>query len=421
MGNVPIFRVDTFIVVNRTILDDSDRKILSTLYQPLVGSMAINLYLTLWSYLDKQEIISNVWTHQHLMKNMQITLEKLVTARQSLEAIGLIKTYLKENTDCNSYVYELYSPLKADEFLNDPFLSTILYDTLGEKDYKRVRDYFKMPSVSLKGYSDISAKFSDVFEITNIENIEKLDEIKKKNKLNISFEPTIDLNNIISGIPKEVLNHRTITKDIKELIYKLALVYDYDDSIMQKLIYDSIDESHRINVETLRMRARKYYRFQNNNNALNLINKSQPEYLKTKLNGMTKKDQIIYKFETLSPNEFLTKKKGIEPSKDEVAILEYLLIDVGLKPGVVNVLIDYVLATSENKLVRSYIESKASEWQRCGIETVPMAMEKAKEEKKARTKKVVVNKPDWFDKNIKASVASVEEEEAFLEELKSME
>ncbi len=419
MGNV-IYRIDNFIVVNKTILDDSDRKILSTLYQPLIGSMAINLYLTLWSYLDKQEIISNVWTHQHLVKNMQITLEKLVTARQSLEAIGLIKTYLKENTDCNSYVYELYSPLKADEFLSDPFLSTVLHDTVGDKDYKRIKEYFMAPTINLEGYTDISAKFGDIFEVTNTSNVEVLDDMKKKNKLNISFEPTIDLTNIISSIPKELLNHRTITKDMKELIYKLALVYDYDDSTMQKLIYDSIDDTHRINPEVLRTRARKYYRFQNNNNTVNLVNKAQPEYLKTKLSGMTKKEQIIYKFETLSPNEFLAKKKGIEPTKDEVAILEYLLIDVGLKPGVVNVLIDYILVTSNNRLVRSYIESKASEWQRCGIETVPMAMEKAKEERKVRTKKEEV-KPVWFDKKVDASVVSAEEEKAFLEELKSME
>ena len=421
MSNVPMLRTDEFIVVNKTIFDSTDYKILSYLYQPLIGSIAINLYLTLWAYLEKQQIISAEWTHLHLMNNMQIDLEKIITARLSLEAIGLLKTYIKEGDNSNKYVYELYSPLKANEFLKDPFLSTVLHDTLGDKDYKRICDYFKLPTINMSGYKDITTNFNDVFNIANVSSLEKIDEYKKRNSRGYSFEPTIDLNSILAGIPKEVLNHRTITKDMKELIYKLALVYNYDDATMEKLIYDSIDGSHRIDSSMLRMRARKFYRFENNASDINLINKTQPEYLKTKLNGMSKKEQAIYRFENMTPNEFLAKKKGIEPTKDEVSILEYLLVDVGLNPGVVNVLMDYVLATSDNKLVRSYIESKASEWQRCGIETVTDAMEKAKSEKKARTKKAVVNKPVWFDKKVEASVVSKEEEQAFLEELKNME
>ena len=417
-------RVDTFVVINRTLLSEYDRKVLTMLYQPIVGSTTITLYLTLWSLLDKLEVISSDLTHDSLMTNLQISLEEIVEAREKLEALGLIKTYLKESSEYNSYVYELYSPLKVYDFFNDPILSTILYDTVGPTEYKRVMEYFKIPKINLTGYKNISAKFNDVFTVTNIASVDKVDDIKRRRKLGVSFEPTIDLNNILNNISNEQLNIRSVTKEVKDILYKLALVYDYKDDDMEKIILNSIDDSHKIDIPLLRSNARKFYRFENSNDNLGLIYKNQPEYLKTKLTSLSKKDKMIYVFENQSPSEFLYNKTGVEPTKQEIDIIEYLLVDVGLTQGVINVLLDYVLRTSDNKLVRSYIENKASEWKRCNITTVPDAMEKAKEEQKGRKKSTTKStpiKPDWLDKTIESREATEEEERAFLEELKNME
>ena len=122
---------DTFIVTNKTVISNSDFSILLNLYQPLVGNEAISLYYTLWSYLDKSELISNEWTHHHLLKNMQITINEIDDARVKLEAIGLLKTYLKKG-NVNNYIYELYSPISASEFINNPILSSALYNAIGK-------------------------------------------------------------------------------------------------------------------------------------------------------------------------------------------------------------------------------------------------------------------------------------------------
>ena len=42
-----VLPADTYIVVNKTILNDQDRKLLSMLYQPIIGSVATNLYFSL--------------------------------------------------------------------------------------------------------------------------------------------------------------------------------------------------------------------------------------------------------------------------------------------------------------------------------------------------------------------------------------
>ena len=61
---------DTYIVVNKSIIDNEDRTILTMLYQPIIGSLPIMLYFSLWSDLDKIELMSTEYTHHHLITNM---------------------------------------------------------------------------------------------------------------------------------------------------------------------------------------------------------------------------------------------------------------------------------------------------------------------------------------------------------------
>ena len=75
---------DTFVVLNKTVLNDQDRKILTMLYQPIIGSNSISLFFTLWSYLDKLELMSIECTHHHLMMSMRNGLEEIIEAREKL-------------------------------------------------------------------------------------------------------------------------------------------------------------------------------------------------------------------------------------------------------------------------------------------------------------------------------------------------
>ncbi|MBR1377205.1 MAG: DnaD domain protein [Bacilli bacterium] len=423
MTNI-VMPADIFVVVNRTILHDYDHKILTMLYQPIIGSISISLYLTLWSYLDKYEISSNTLTHHNLMRSMNINVDKIAEARESLEAIGLLKTYLKESEDTNSYVYELYSPLKISDFFKDPVLSTLLHDAVGSKEFTNIKEYFKVPKIDLKDYKDITVRFNDVFKTMNLIDIDDIEQIKRENRLGIAYEPTINLNNILSVIPDQVLNHRSVTNATKDLIYKLAMIYNYDDDMIEKVILSSIDESHKINIDELRKSAKRLYKFETGSSKVGLIYKNQPEYLRTKLNGMSKKDKKIYDFETMSTYEFLASKSNVERLTEEEADIVSMLIDtIGLTPGVANVLLDYVLKTSENRLVPSYVKSKALEWKRDNIKTVPDAMNKAIEEKKRKTvtKKVVKKDPVWLNNESDIDEATEEEEKAFIEKLKNME
>lgn len=411
-----VLPADTFIVVNKTTLSDKDRNLLMLLYQPIVGSISISLYYTLWSYLDKTEILSNEWTHHHILRDMMISNTELSDAKDRLEAIGLIKTYLKKG-NINNYVYELYSPVSANEFINNPLLNIALFNAVGKLEYERIVSYFKIPKINLREYKDITKKFSDIFAYSSVPlNDNLIYDIKKSSHRKLELLSKIDINTILSLISDEVLNKKSITKDTKEFLYKISYIYNYDNDDMIELIRNSTTEKHTIDKKLLQENANKYYRYDNMGKLPSIIYKNQPEYLRKENLDTSNRSRMIHLFETTSPYDFINSKyKTGNPTSSDLSIISYLLIDLNLKPGVVNVLVDYVLKINNNKLIKSFVEVIAGQWSKSGIETVEAAMEIAEKEykkKKNTTTKVtkkVAETPDWFNKDIKEDIASDEE------------
>lgn len=409
--NISIMPLDTYTVINKTILNENDRSLLLTLYQPIVGSTSINLYFNLWNSLDKIELTSETLEHKNLVSLMQISYEELKEARERLEGIGLIKTYIKEG-EINNYVYELYSPISAHNFFINPLLSTTLYTAVGSQEYKKIKEYYKIPTFNNKGYTEISKKFSDIYKSTSLVDIDTTN-IRKKTYNDLEINSSFDVDDLLMSIPDIMLNHTNVSKEIKKLIVKLSYIYNFSEEKTKEIVSNSIDEKHSIDQEKLKENYKNYYKFENNGTLPSILYKTQPENLKKEITSDTPKDKVIYLFENTSPYQFIcSKSKTSKPTKQELEILEYLLVDMELMPGVVNVLIDYVLKINDNKLTKNFVIAIASQWKRSNIKTVSEAMEIAhkeykkehKETKVVRTKKQEV-KPNWFDKEI-----SVEED-----------
>lgn len=420
MKLVTLLPADQYVVVNKTILTEIDKKNLLNLYEPIIGFGAVSLYLTLWSDLDRLEIMSRDFTHHHLMSILKCSLEGIKQAREALEAVGLMKTYYKEG-DINSYVYELYSPLSASEFFNNPILNIVLYHNVGEEEYNYLKKMYKKVNIDLKDYIDITKPMNETFESTSIPIVEA----RSRETLPLNIESEIDFDLIISSIPKGILNEKALNKRMKELIINLAFIYDLDTLKMIELIRTSLNERGGIERETLRKNARKYYQFKSGN-LPTLVYRTQPEYLKTPVGDTSKKGRIIGVFENTSPYDFLKSKyHGANPTSRDLRLLEMLMIDLELNQAVVNVLIDYVLKKNNNKLSASYVETIAGQWKRAGVKTAKEAMDLAEKEHKkmlkSTDKKVLKTAkeapvPIWFDKQIEKSEIS-DEEAKELEEL----
>ena len=428
INKVNILPADTYMLVSKNIFSEHDRKLITMLYQPIIGPLATNLYFTFWSFLERREQIEKKWSHYHLMTSMKVNLESIIEAREKLEGIGLLKTYISDNDkSLSNIIYEIYAPVSAYEFFSSPLLNTLLINNIGKNEYDEILKYYQIHNFDFSGYKEITCTFSEIYKIKDVEVANNITETIEKNEINkIKVKSNIDLKSIISLIPDEMINKKSITKDTADLINNLAYVYNLNDEQMKDIIVNSIDTAHRIDKEKIRHNASNLYNFNNNGKVSNAIYQKQPENLKNTSLDDSKKNRIIYSFENTSPYDFLANKYGnIKPAKTDLKIIEYLLVELKLTPGVVNVLIDYVLKTNNNKLTKAYIETIAGQWKRSNINTVVEAIEFAKREytnaKGSRTRTTKkVNTPKWLNENVVSSIATKEEQEQMSKMLKEL-
>ena len=333
-----------------------------------------------------------------------------------------METYYR-SSHINQYVYLIYSPLSAHEFLTHPILNVVLFNNLGKKEYDRIVNYYKIPRINLKDYEDVTSSFDEVFTSVSGSSLEVNQDITRRDTNNILLNKGIDFNLLISSIPSSMVHEKCFSKEIREFINALSFTYQLDTLAMQGLVRDALNEKGMIDKSLLRKSCREYYQFEHNGELPTLIYNKQPDYLKKPVGDHSKWAKMVYAFENLTPYQFLKAKyKGAEPTDRDKRLIENLLVDQKLNPGVVNVLIAYVLKINHEQLKKSYVETIAGQWKRLNIETVQEAMkvaekehkkmkkilEKGKENKKVVIKKEV-NVPVWFDKQLENEVTSEEE------------
>ena len=414
---------DVYKIVNQSVLTEVDKKNLTSLYQPIIGASAVSLYLTLWGDLDKSEQVSDLFTHHHLMVVLKSRLDKIEEARKALEAVGLMKSFIKRNESVNEYLYELYSPLSAYEFFNDPLLNVVLLNNIGEEEYSLLKETYKKRTIKKDDFEEITSTMNDTFKSIPSTSLE---EIRKTEKLGLNIESRIDFDLIEKSIPKGLINSRTFNKRVREVINKLSFTYNIDTIKMIEIIRMSIEDIGLINKEKLIETARKNYEYNNNGRLPTIIYRCQPDYLKSPSGDTSSKGRMIAVFENTTPNDFLRgRNKGAAPSKIDLQTLESLAINYDLPAGVINVLVDYVLKVNDNKLTRNYIEQIASTFKRKNIKTVLDAMNELRKKNtktesvsKTNVTKQKANVPSWVNANIESNDLSDEEIKSIEEDLK---
>lgn len=424
MNEITLLPADNYVVVNKTILTDNDKVNLINLYEPIVGPLAISLYLTLWSDLDRTLTFSDSYNHHHLMTFLKSNLNDIKEARSALEALGLIKTYYKEGDNINYYIYELYSPISAYEFFNHPILNIVLYNNLGVNEYNNLIKSYKKVNFKYDDYKDISSKLNDTFKSSAYNNFNN-ENIKNKNSNKPKLDNLIDFDVLKESIPNKVLGNNAFNKKTKELINNLAFIYNLDTLKVSEILRLTIDENGLINKDLFIKEVRKYYEYNNGGSLPTIIYRTQPEHLKSPEGDLSSAGKMVYIFENTTPYDFLKSKyKNNNPTPRDLKLLEYLALELNMPPAVINVLIDYVLRISDNKLNKAYVETIAGQWTRLGIKTAREAMNQAKKEYQKKPKKEInksVKLPAWFDneqKDINVSEEEKKEIEALLKEFK---
>ena len=147
------------------------------MYIPLIGFKAIGVYHFMNQFID--EVEDTILTHYTIMNELKINLLEFREYMDLLEGIGLIKTFVKHDSNQSMFIYELIQPPTAYQFF-DPMLSIYLYNEVDNRRYKDLKAYFEKDEPDLKEFQQVTRKFTDVFKVPQKIYLLMLQQFKRK-------------------------------------------------------------------------------------------------------------------------------------------------------------------------------------------------------------------------------------------------
>ncbi|HOF53528.1 MAG TPA: DnaD domain protein [Bacilli bacterium] len=394
-----------------SLISDIDREVLSELYQPLIGHKSVGIFLSLFHEKMKASEI-DTFDHAHLFDKMQMSAGEFFTARRALEAVGLLRTFFKEEGGIRYYIYVLYAPKSPREFFDDVLFKGLLIKYVGEKEAKRLALSYKV-DFQTKGFDDITSSFVETFNPDYDSPVFRKDlKVEVKGRKSGRIDTSFDFDDFFSALDKNGQIKREVLtkKDLKE-IERLAALFSLDELTMAEIVVDAYDpdnKAQRINFQRVSDRAKEEVKFPF------FHRKSKGE--KSHVTSDSELASKIKLMDAMAPGEYLRiKQNNTAPSRSDLDIVDDLSKNFGFSHGVINALIDYVLAKNKNVLSRRYIEKIASSLARESVTTAIDTMNYLIKINSAwKTSKPSVIKTTGGDDKIKEEEISDEELESIL-------
>lgn len=437
-----------FILTNDSQLSDTQRESLDILYQPIVGSLAYTLINVLWRMSQEKNPLKE-HNHVELLTYLNSDIKSILDARTKLEAVGLIKTFVKRKDDNESFVYQLVSPLEATKFFMDDLLSVSLLQIIGEYRYLDIFEQLKTETINLEDYEDISQNFLQVFKIKDSEIKDTPDVIKNiKNNLssNVGSSEVVDLpksdnfdfNLLLDILSQSFVNITDVKKNIN-LINTEHELFGIDEITTARLIEQSTNVANNV-FDPKKFKVIVSRRFQNTTsnrkqeNSSNNVNNKQ----NTNVNLNEMENKLVKSMRQYSPMEFLNslkRAKGGYVHSNEERIISSVVERQILSSEVINMITYHILIDLGNSgLNRNLFEAIADDWSQNKIKSAEQALQFIKDRTKTSAapksnkryqRKNVVKEtlPDWAKEDNKPKdygKVNADKKKALQERIKQM-
>lgn len=408
-----------FYIANKIDLNPEKQKILTHLYQPLVGVEGVGLYMTLVSEYDAVPLRSDYRTLYQLQDQTMASLKDLFNSLHHLEAVGLVKTYLGSNPRLGEIIiFNLREVPSASEFFHTFLLSTMLQERVGTVAYGRlVEEFTPVHFADLDNAKEVSAGFFDVFHLnaqmaintpTSVrEASEKIGEVSEtsepiietgKNLVHVDWDFMSDLFASYHIPNSEMLKHR-------QAILQIMTFYGLNEQEFVNSAITTISAgSTKLNIKAIEQTMIDTYGLQKNKRHIRQQLNQPKKNAQATIQGLSPSDTAFLKeVNETNPIDYLfnlKEKKGGYATASEKRVVYNLQNRYGLSPQLINVLIHTCLEY-DSVLTPTLADRIANNWLQKGITTASEAIEYVKNWRKQQskprrtTRKTIKKTIDW--------------------------
>ena len=386
---VYLLNSDFYEIRLASIVSNVDKDVLVELYQPIIGSTATILYLTLLKQKRNEEDEST-YSIQSLINVMQSDPNALTSAKHFLEAVGLLRTYEKSSENGRYFIYVLYAPKSPKDFFDDVLFKGLLIQAIGEKEAKKLSFNYKVNLTIEEGFKEVSASFVEVFH-PDYDDPSFRKEFGNDlvghdaGRERIKFDSDAFFLYISEH---SQINPSAITKkEIKELS-RLAALFGLNEKQMAWIVCDEYNpnEHPHLNFDRIKYKAQEEVKFK----LIKTKARAKPSEIKSETD-LAKKVQLM---EQTAPSDYLSLLlNNTPPSMSDLNTLYKLSIGYKLGNGIINAIVEYVMIKNNNRLSYMMCDKLGSILVSKEIETTLDAMnelkkmsleEKAKKENKEK-------------------------------------
>lgn len=440
-------------------LSDLEKEVLTFLYQPIIGANGLSLYVTLLSEINENNRSESLF-HADLISMLDLSIQQLQIARQKLEAIGLLETFVKQDQELGScYLYHLLPPESAKRFFKDEVLSLVLLNRVGQRKFDKLVEHFRPKRVNLTGYENISASFKEVYSFKEEQIVAENQQLQKVSsafeepapvkKISL-IDDSFDWHYFIDGITRLGIKLPEDEADFKEAVYVFHHMYGITELDMVDFASKAFDYyTSRIVKKEFERTIHQAFDLDKKQKTAEVINNQSADltateqqtyrYNSLKMNGFSELDiQMIIDSETNPPINYLEalkKERGGYTTPQERSLIKYLVSKSGLPNSVINILINYVYNIQQQPTLKAeYVNRIANEWGQSEIFSPEKAIEhvrslaKKSQEKQQQRQRYQGNRqpvrkealPDWVENPVEEQKLSKEEQDRLEQELQNL-
>ncbi|WP_125767066.1 DnaD domain protein [Lapidilactobacillus wuchangensis] len=385
-----------YFLARASIWTDQDQVVLTKLYQPLLSTAAYTMYLTLWSEVNDQQLVSQRQHHFQLFDLLDLDAGMFLTARRQLEALGLVRTYQKQDQLGTYLIYQLFTPLAPEKFFQEELLATFLLEQVSRPRFMALRAFFALPKVDLTATQELTAGFLDVFHVASTSLLVPPTEVQQsahyfKNdqqkraigEISPAELASFDWETLIALVGRQQIEPTEINQHQSE-IYGLKAFYDFTLTDIARLIARSIDrQTNKINFNLLEQKALAAYQQLHpsaSEHQTNSVTTTAPTNAQT--TGTTKQrlapaeQQLIEQAQKMLPLDFLRWEKDRVHSyvgEQEIRNLKKLQQRGVFENATLNMLIHTILQDSTTLTV-ALLDKVAQDWLKHGVNSPTAAL-----------------------------------------------
>ncbi len=374
-----VFPNDAFRLYVERPLHSAERQSLLLLYQPLAGPEAVNLYLLMHTLAE--QALEERWRHRLLLALTGWTMDRLVQARHRLEGLGLLRSFT-DKTEERLMHYRLVLPLEARQFFSSDVLAVMLLNRVGEPQYQWLQRtlYGQVLDTPPDSWKEVSRSFHDVYPPLTKNDLLQAETLTAGPPE--EAEPEVPLGDwsfdvmymrsrvgAVFGLDKH-WNRQTEAR-----LVQLARLYRLTEEEMARLIQEHLFARDAFDWEQFRRDVMHWVQ------GRTVVPSTRSPQSQTEASGLTDAERHMQDLENISPYALLyAYSDGAKVADSDLRLVRTLLEEYKLNPGVVNVLIEYVMFTNNYKLPKPLVEKIAGHWKRLRIETVADAQELCRKE-----------------------------------------